>query len=249
MKRLQEKIAIVSGAAHGIGQAVSRRFAAEGAWVLVTDIDLKGAEETVTAIRQEGGQAEACRLDIGSQVEIAQAVKLATDRFGRVDVLCNNAAYIGCWHDVLESTEEEWRGCLETTLLGTQNFTRAVLPWMIRQQRGSILIVSSILGLVACPNTVSYTTAKAGLIGFGRSVARDYGKYNIRVNVLCPGPIQVADSPRPRDPEYATRVNNTFLQRVGEPDEVASAALFFASDEASFITGAVLPIDGGWTAM
>jgi len=249
MNRLEGKVAIVSGAAQGIGEAISRRFAAEGAWVLVSDINLEGAERTAAAIRQQDGQAEACRVDIGCREEIARAVKQTTDRFGRVDVLCNNAAYLSRWHDVLEAADQEWRQCLETTLLGTHYFTLAVLPWMLRQQRGSILITSSILGLVACPNSVAYATVKAGLIGFGRSVARDYGKFNIRANVLCPGPIQVASSPRPGEPEYDHRVNNTFLGRIGLPDEVANAALFLASDEASFITGAVLPIDGGWTAM
>src|SRR6185312_15874756 len=106
--------------------------------------DLNGEEAAKTAaeIRQQGGQAESCRVDIGNAEEIQHAVKIATDKFGRIDVLCNNAAYIGQWHDVLNATEEEWSGCLNATLMGTQRFTRAVLPWMIPQKKGSIVITS-----------------------------------------------------------------------------------------------------------
>jgi NAD(P)-dependent dehydrogenase (short-subunit alcohol dehydrogenase family) len=239
----------VSGAANGIGRGISEVFADENAWVLVTDIDGKAAEETAAQIRARGGQAESWRVDISNKTEIDQAVKNVVDRFGRVDVLCNNAAYIGIWHDVLEATDEEWNGCLYATLLGTQNFTRAVLPSMIRQNRGSIVFTSSIQGLVACPRSASYSTVKAGLIGFAKSVACDYGKHNIRANVICPGPIAVGYSPPSGQPLYEYQIRNTFLGRVGKPHEVGLAALFFASDESSFVTGTVLPVDGGWTAM
>jgi len=249
VNRVKDKIAIVTGAGQGIGHAISQVLAEEGAWVLITDINGELAEKTAAEIRQNGGRAESCRIDIGSLPEIERATKLATDKFGHVDILCNNAAYIGQWHDVLNATEEEWQGCLQTTLLGTQNFTRAVLPWMVRQNSGSIIITSSIQGLVACPNSISYTTAKAGLIGFARSAACDYGKHNIRVNVIAPGPIKVGYSPLPGHSAHTYQVNNTFLGRVGAPREVGLAALFLASDESSYVTGAVLPVDGGWTAM
>ncbi|HZZ42505.1 MAG TPA: SDR family oxidoreductase [Tepidisphaeraceae bacterium] len=249
MKRLQDKVAIVSAAANGIGQAISQRFAEEGAWVLVTDIDEKAGAMTVQGIREQGGHAEFARVDIGSLEEIENAVKLVTDKFGRVDVLCNNAAYIGKWHDVLHGTDEEWEGCLNKTLLGTQRFTRAALPWMIKQKRGSVIITSSIQGMVALAESAAYTTVKAGLIGYGRSAARDYGKHNVRVNVICPGVIRVGYSPKPGEALYDYHVSNTFFGRQGETREVANAALFLASDEASYITGIVLPVDGGWTAM
>jgi NAD(P)-dependent dehydrogenase (short-subunit alcohol dehydrogenase family) len=249
MHRVKDKIAIVTGAAQGIGQAISQVLAEAGAWVLVTDTNGQLAEKTAADIRKNGGRAESCRVDISSSAEIEDATKIATDRFGRVDILCNNAAFIGQWHDVLNATEEEWTGCLQTTLLGTQRFTRAILPWMIKQKGGSIIITSSIQGMVACPNSISYTTAKAGLIGFARSVACDYGKHNIRANVISPGPIKVGYSPLPGDPAHTYQINNTFLGRVGTPREVGLTALFLASDESSFVTGAVLPVDGGWTAM
>jgi NAD(P)-dependent dehydrogenase (short-subunit alcohol dehydrogenase family) len=249
MKRLQDKVAIVSAAANGIGRAISKRFAEEGAWLLVTDIDEMNGRGTVDEIRQQGGRAEFARVDIGAPDEIERAAKIASDQFGRIDVLCNNAAFIGQWHDVLNATDEEWDGCLHKTLLGTQNFTRAVLRWMIPQNRGSIIITSSIHGMVAMRNAISYGTVKAGLIGFGRSAARDYGKHNIRVNVISPGPIAVGYSPKPGDPLHEYHRVNTFLNRQGETIEVANAALFLASDESSYVTGVNLPVDGGWTAM
>jgi NAD(P)-dependent dehydrogenase (short-subunit alcohol dehydrogenase family) len=249
MSRLQDKVAIVSAAANGIGRAIAKRLTEEGAWVLVTDIDESNGHRTVEEIRAQGGRAEFARVDIGSRDEIERAVKIASVRFGRIDVLCNNAAFIGQWHDVLNATDEEWDGCLHKTLLGTQNFTRAVLPWMIRQNRGSIVITSSIHGMVAMRNAISYGSVKAGLIGFGRSAARDYGKHNVRVNVISPGPITVGYSPKPGDPLFEYHCANTFLNRQGETIEVANAALFLASDESSYVTGVNLPVDGGWTAM
>ena len=120
MDRLKNKIAIISGAGNGIGRGISEVFAEEKAWVLVTDIDEKAAAMTADEIRKKGGQAESCRVDIGKRDEIERAVKMVSDKFGRIDVLCNNAAYIGKWHDVLNATDEEWHGCLHATLLGTQ---------------------------------------------------------------------------------------------------------------------------------
>lgn len=247
--RVQDRIAIVTGGAQGIGAAICKRLGEEGAWVLVTDINGEGAFAVAEEIRKAGGRADSCTVDIGKPDQIELAVRKVSSEFGRVDVLCNNAAFIGEWHDVLHASDAEWQGCLNTTLLGTQNLTRAVLPWMIPQKRGSIIITGSIMGMVGFPHAISYSTAKAGLIGFARSAAYDYGADNIRVNVICPGAIRVGYSPQPGDPVYDFQVNNTFLKRQGEPIEIANTALFLASDESSFITGSVITVDGGWTAM
>jgi len=249
MNRLRDKTAIVSGAGNGIGRAISHLFAEEGAWVLVTDIDAAAAKTTAMEICKAGGAAEALKVDIGSPREIEEAVQIVGKRRARVDILCNNAAFIGEWHSVGEATAAEWTGCLQTTILGTQNFTRAVLPLMIPNRSGSIIVMSSIMGMVACPDSISYSTVKAGLIGFARSAACDLGKHNIRVNAICPGPIRVRYSPPPGHPSHDYQIRNTFLGRTADPREVGYAALFLASDESSFVTGAVLPVDGGWTAM
>jgi NAD(P)-dependent dehydrogenase (short-subunit alcohol dehydrogenase family) len=248
-ERLKDRVAIVTGAAQGIGEAIALRLAEEAAWVLVTDINGEGAFNVAEKIRQRDGQADSYTVDIGNPQQIELAVRKVTDQFGRIDVLCNNAAFMGEWHEVLNATDEEWRGCLDATILGTQNFTRAVLPSMIAQKRGSIIITGSVMGQVGFPNAVSYSTAKAALNGFTRSAAYDYGKHNIRVNQISPGAIRVGYSPEPGDPWHEWQVSRTFLGRQGEPIEIANTAAFLASDESSYITGAIIPVDGGWSAM
>lgn len=249
MDRLKEKIAIVTGGANGIGKAISELFAAEGAWVLVTDIEDGPGRDTVASIRAAGGQAEYFHADVSKQQDVSNAVAAAAKQRGHIDILCNNAAYLSPdFHSVLESTEEEWRKCIDIALMGTHYFTRATLPYMITQHQGSIVNVVSIQAMEGMMTSVAYTATKAALLGYGMSVSYDYGPANIRINSLCPGPIQTRIGANPEDPHYKWQCDQTTLGRVGYPREVAWAAVFLASDEASYITGVTLPVDGGWTS-
>jgi NAD(P)-dependent dehydrogenase (short-subunit alcohol dehydrogenase family) len=248
MDRLKNKVAIVSGAANGIGRAIAELFAEEGAFVLVTDIEVENGEDVANGIQARGGQALFQKADVTCSSAVRTAVEAAARHTGRIDILCNNAAYLGEFHAVLESTDAEWERCIQTSLMGTHFFTRQVLPHMIHQKSGSIVNVVSIQAMVGCMTSVAYTATKAALLGYTLSAAYDYGPHNIRVNSLCPGPIQTRISPAPGDPHYRWQVEQTMLGRVGYPKEVAYAAAFLASDEASYITGATLPVDGGWTA-
>src|SRR5262249_37593337 len=153
---------------------------------------------------------------------------------GRIDVLVNNAAYLGPGHAALDATAEEWERCIAVSLLGAQHFTREVLPYMIRQRSGSIVNISSVQGIVAARDSVAYTSVKHGLIGFTRSVAYDYGPHNIRCNAICPGAIRTRISPPEGSELYQRQVSKTFLGRIGQPDEVAAAAVFLASGAASY---------------
>ncbi len=249
MPRLKNKIGIVTGAAHGIGQSIAKIFAEEGASVFIADLDETAGENTALAIRKKGGDATFVRCDVSSAEEVAAAVKRASEKNGRIDILCNNAAYIAKWNNSSDAPDEEWEKCFRVSLMGTQFFTREVLKFMAPQKSGSIINISSVQGLVGGRNSAAYTTVKHGLIGFTRSVAYDYGAQNIRANAICPGAIRTRISPEPGSELHTRQISKTFLGRVGEPREVASAALFLASDESSYITGAVLAVDGGWTAM
>ncbi len=231
---LQGKVAIVTGGANGIGRAIAETFTAAGARVIVADI--------------EDGPG-VVRADVSSAADAARVAAAAATVNGRIDVLCNNAAYLGAAHAALEATAEEWERCFAVSLLGAQHFTRAVLPNMMSQRAGSIINISSVQGIAAARNSVAYTSVKHGLIGFTRSVAYDYGPYNIRANAICPGAIRTRISPPEGSELHQRQIGKTFLGRTGQPDEVAWAALFLASDAASYITGAALPVDGGWSAM
>ncbi|MCC6444826.1 MAG: glucose 1-dehydrogenase [Armatimonadetes bacterium] len=248
MNRLDGKTAIVTGGANGIGQAICQIFAEEGAWVMVADIDEAAGEATAEGIRQKGGQALFCPTDVSSQEDTARAAQAAIRERGRIDVLCNNAAYLGDFHSITEAGDEEWEKSLQITLLGANRITRETLPFMMRQRQGSVINISSIQALVGCADSVAYATVKAALLGFTRCAAFDYGPYNIRVNAVCPGPIRTRISPPPEHPMVQYAMSQVILKRFGLPREVAYAVLFLASEESSFITGIELPVDGGWAS-
>lgn len=248
MDRLKGKTAIVTGGAHGIGQAIAQVLAEEGAQVLVCDIDMEAGEATSAGIRERGGVAAFCLADVSKAEDAARAAVQAKRWMGRIDILVNNAAYLGEFHGVLDAEDEEWNRCIQVALMGTQRFTQAVLPTMLEQRGGSIVNVASVQAVAGCPTSVAYTATKAALLGFTLSAAYDYGPHNIRVNAVNPGPVQTRISPKPGAPAYEWQRGLTMLGRVGVPREVAWAVLFLASDEASFITGATLAVDGGWAA-
>jgi len=248
--RLKDRIAIVTGAAHGIGKAIAELFAEEGAWVLLADIDQAAGAATAAAIISAGGRAAFMHVDVSDPAQVDAAVARASaEASNRIDVLCNNASYLGPWHDVAHAPREEWDRCLQTGLLGAANFTRAVLPLMVPRRSGTIVNIASVQGVVGARTSAAYTSMKHALVGLTRSVAYDYAPHNIRANALCPGAIATRLAARPGDELYERQISKTPLGRLGQPREVAAAALFLASDEASYITGAVLPVDGGWTAI
>ncbi len=245
MITLDGKVAIVTGAAHGIGRAIAEMFAEAGAQVVIADIDAEAGGAVAASLRG----ARFVAADISVPADIEAVVAAASVLNGRIDVLCNNAAYLGVAHAAAEATEEEWERGFRVSLLGAQRSIAGVLPYMLRQRDGSIINIASVQGLVGARNSAAYTSMKHGLIGLTRSVAYDYGPHNVRANAICPGAIQTRISPKSGDELYQRQVSKTFLGHVGMPREVAYLALFLASDAASYITGAAIPVDGGWTAM
>jgi NAD(P)-dependent dehydrogenase (short-subunit alcohol dehydrogenase family) len=249
--RLPDRVAIVTGGAHGIGRAIAEAFAAQGAWVLIADVDQAAgleAAEHIQAQYQRGG-AEFIKTDVSSREQVARAVERALGHSGRIDILCNNAAVIIPWHNIVEAPREEWELCCQIALMGTAHFTAQVLPAMVPRKSGSIINISSIQGLIGGRNSPAYTAIKHAILGLTRNVALDYGPHNIRCNALCPGAIRTRISPPEGSEAHQRQVSKTFLGRVGQPHEVAAAAVFLASEESSYITGAAIPVDGGWTAM
>jgi NAD(P)-dependent dehydrogenase (short-subunit alcohol dehydrogenase family) len=248
MARLTDKVAIVTGAAHGIGRAIAELFAQEGAWVLVADLDRDAGEAVASGIHESGGQAQFAFTDVTNQDDVEQSVQIAADRLGRIDVLVNNAAHLGDWLNVRDAMPEQWDHSYSITLMGAVRFTRAVLPWMTPHKSGSIVNIASMQGLVAGRSSAIYTSMKHALVGLTRSTALDFGPQGIRANAICPGPIRTRISPPLGSEMHERQIAKTMLARTGEPREVAWAAVFLASDESSFVTGMTLPVDGGWTA-
>ena len=249
--RLAEKVAIITGGASGIGKAQAKLFSAEGARVVIADIDEAAAEQTVAAIRGAGGEAVFCATDVTQSHQVEQLVSCAVDSFGKLDVLVNTAGLSfkgkGDWL-VAEVVESVWDTVIDVNLKGTFLCCKYAVPVMVKGGGGSIVNVASIDALRGQEAT-SYVASKGGVVALTRSIAVCYAEQNVRANAVCPGPVLTPLALKLSTPEFRRqRDSHIPMKRRAEPLEIAYATLFLASDEASFITGVLLPVDGGETA-
>jgi NAD(P)-dependent dehydrogenase (short-subunit alcohol dehydrogenase family) len=254
--RLAGKAALITGASSGIGRAIARRYAAEGAKLVLADLtsDVReGGIPTAELLRSEGFEVEFIRMDVASEADAARAVELAVGRFGRLDVLVNDAA-IGTGKRLTETSLAEWDRTLAVNLTGVFLMSRAAVRQMLTQDirneaRGRIVNISSQHGMIACPEDIAYGTSKSGVVYMTRQIASDYARDHIICNAVAPGKIVTGKPGRAAEPrwmDYST--SRTPMPRLGRPDDVANAALFLASDEATFLTGENILVDGGWMA-
>ncbi len=255
--KLQDKVAIVTGGGSGQGRAVSMLFAKEGASIAVADINEEGGLKTVDIITSAGGKATFVPCNVAKQDEVVRLIEKTLQTFGRVDILYNNAARnrpdSPIPEIVGEMPDEQWLETINTNLTGYYYTLKHVLPHMVKQGGGAIINVASTLGLGGSENQAAYSASKHGVMGLTKCTALDYGPKGIRVNAICPGAINTPRLMKHQNVyvggDFAKRLGtNIPLRRIGEPEEIAKVALFLASDDSSFITGTMIPVDGGSAA-
>lgn len=246
-QRLSGKVALITGAGSGVGEAAARRFSEEGATVILCGRRLEPLEKVAADINANNGRAEAIAIDVGDEQQFTRTINDTAKKYGRLDILVNNAVSMRGGM-IAETSTDDWLANFKATLDGTFFGTRAAMQIMCKQKSGSIVNVASVSGVLASPGTAGYAAAKAGVIHFTRVAALEGARSNVRVNVVAPGAI---DTPTFRHavPEAAREgvAQGIPIGRISQPVEIANAILFLASDEASFITGATLIADGGKT--
>jgi 3-oxoacyl-[acyl-carrier protein] reductase len=243
--RLSNKVALITGASRGIGKATALKFAREGAKVVVCDLDDTVAE-TVAEIRLQGGNAIGFKVDVTKQDSIAAMVKGALASFGHIDVLVNNAGIVAD-AQLKKMTEDQFDKVIDANLKGTYNCTKAVVDVMLERKAGVVLNASSIVGIYGNFGQTNYAASKFGVIGMAKTWARELGRYGIRVNAVCPGFIQTSIIKDMPDKVVRGMEERVPLGRLGRPEEIANTFAFLASDEASYINGAVIEVSGGMT--
>jgi len=253
MSRLQDKVALITGAGSGMGKAMAERFAAEGAHVIVTDVIEERVTSTVEGIKAKGHSARGVVVDVSNEEQVAHMVQEVLSQEGRIDVLCNNAGIMDGMQPLGETSDELLHRVLGVNLFGPIYLTRAVLPSMLERGGGSIVNTASVAGLFGGRAGAAYTISKHGLVGLTRSVAAEYWDQGIRCNAICPGAVATAigmgsATPNLKVTEMVQKLSAAH-GKIGQPEEIANLALFLASDEASFINGAIIVADGGWTVL
>ena len=248
--KLEGKVALITGAGSGMGQAMAREFSAQGAAVIATDIVEARAQDTASGIADGGGRALGLAIDVADKASVDAAVAAGLEEFGRIDVLCSNAGVLDDYATALDTDEDEWDRVVDINLKGMYLTSRAVLGQMVENGGGAIINTASISGFVAGGGGAAYTASKHGVIGYTRQLAFDYGPKGVRANAICPGAVETGMTKElfaAGDAEVMDSVNSVPAGRYAQPWEIAKLALFLASEDAGFIHGAAYVIDGGWT--
>lgn len=244
MSNSQHPVAVVTGAAHGIGRAIAIRLAHEGCDVVVSDVDLENAEITVSEIRRMSREALAVKTDVSSFAQAQELIDTVMSKFGGVDILVNNA---GITRDnlLMRISEAEWDAVISVNLKGTFNCIKAVTRPMMKQRRGKIINISSVVGVMGNVGQANYAASKAGIIGLTKSAAKELGARGIQVNAIAPGYIETdmtKDLPETAKESFLTFIP---LKRPGQPEDVANVVAFLCSADSDYITGQVIHVDGG----
>jgi 3-oxoacyl-[acyl-carrier protein] reductase len=243
-KLLENKVAVVTGGGRGIGESISRKLAAEGASIAICDVMLDNAQKVADDLARLGVKTMAYAVNVTDGKQVADVCAKIIADFGHVDILVNNA---GITRDnlLLRMSEQDWDLVLDVNLKGAFLFTKGVISSMMKQRGGAIVNIASIVGVLGNAGQANYSASKAGMIGLTKTVAKEYAKRGVRVNAIAPGFIQTAMTAALTDEQKKMQTDYIGLQRMGQPDDVANAVLFLASDLSSYMTGQVLGVDGG----
>lgn len=251
---MKGKVALITGGAAGIGLATALKFAQNGAHIVVVDINAEQGELAISRIKELGGSGVFCRTDISKSDHTRKMIETAVTTFGGLDFAVNNAGVggsaAGCRGRIDEIDEQPWRLLMDINLTGTWLCMKYEIIQMKKQKKGVIVNVASALGLVGMPNTSAYVASKHAVIGMTRSAALEYMAENIRINAICPGwtDTTMAKKKRTDDSYQKSMLSRQPIGRMGHPEEIADAIFWLCSEESSFVVGAALSIDGGWTA-
>jgi NAD(P)-dependent dehydrogenase (short-subunit alcohol dehydrogenase family) len=251
--RLKDKIAIVTGAGAGIGRGIAERFGREGAAVVIAEIDAATGDAAARSIRDAGGDALFVPTDVSNEAQVKSMAQKALDRYGRIDVLCNNAAILLVHEEARahELTNETWDRTMAVNLRGYWLCSKYVVPAMLRQGSGSIIHVASPTGLFGFTRLTAYSTSKGGVVGLTRAMAADYAPDHIRVNAIVPGtidtPMNAIELSDPKKRQHFAEIAPA--GRLGTPEDLAGIALFLASEDSNYCIGGIFTVDGGLTAV